>query len=574
MRYLSLQTVEDREADHLSTHAPFFLGDARIDPGSLCMERAGSTQRVEAKVMEVLLALAQEPGRVFSRQELEGAVWAGRIVTDDALTNAIGKLRRALDDNPRHPRLIETIPKRGYRLIVEPEPVTGDAPAPTERSTGAPLARSQRHWWMLAAALVIASLAMVVLWRSKAPEIVTGPERPSNEAASVAVIPFDVLDADASQSYFAEGISLDLITELSRVPGLLVIAPGTVFSYRDTAADDRTIASELGVRYLIRGGVQRIGEQIRINVRLLESGRGTTLWAERFSGKTGGLFRMQDEVVEGITKALSLKLELPERPPERSGATQSIAAYDEFLRGRERYGRLTPEDNRIARGHFERAIALDPGFARAYAGLALAWSRLAIDGWTDDPQSALSRAEEHAERAASIDPSVPQIHFVRAQVELFRGRHEEAADSAATAIELDPNYADAYALLAWIFHYAGRPDQAEPMLAEALRRNPRSSASYREIAGEIYFTTGRYGKAAEEFQGALDRNPTHTRARLWLAATFSKLGKEEAAAWEVQELLTLNPEFSFSRLLLAFPLKDPHQRDALEGALARLGLPE
>ena len=163
---------------------------------------------------------------------------------------------------------------------------------------------------------------------------------------------------------------------------------------------------------------------------------------------------------------------------------------------------------------------------------------------------------------------------MRAQVELFRGRHEQAADSAAAAIELDPNYADAYALLAWILHYAGRPDQAGPMLAEALKRNPRSSASYREIAGEIDFSAGRYGEAAEEFQAALERNPTHTRARLWLAATHSKLSDEDAAAWEVQELLALNPQFSLSRLLLAFPLKDPRQRDALTDALGGLGLPE
>ena len=176
-------------------------------------------------------------------------------------------------------------------------------------------------------------------------------------------------------------------------------------------------------------------------------------------------------------------------------------------------------------------------------------------------------------RHRSIHPS-PRSTSCVAQVELFRGRHNSAAAAATTAIELDPNYADAYALLAWILHYAGRPDQAEPTLAEALRRNPSSSASYREIAGEIYFSTGRYGKAAQEFEAALERNPAHMRARLWLAATLTKLGQHEDAAWEAQELLTINPEFSLSRLLLAFPLKDPQQLDALTGALSQLGLPE
>ena len=261
-------------------------------------------------------------------------------------------------------------------------------------------------------------------------------------------------------------------------------------------------------------------------------------------------------------------------PLRRSGATKSIAAYDEFLRGQERYGRRTPGDNRVAQLHFERAIALDPSFARAYAGLALTWSRLAIDGWATDADKVLTKAAEYARKAAAIDPSIPQIHFVRAQVELFRGKHERAAAAATAAIELDPNYADAYALLAWILHYAGRPDHAWSALGEALKRNPNSAASYREIAGEIYFTTGRFQQAAKEFEAALERNPAHMRARLWFAATLLRLGQDEEAAWEVQELIAINPDFSLSRMLLAFPLKDPYQLDALTAALAQLGLPE
>ncbi len=524
--------------------------------------------------MEVLLALTRQPGQVVSRQDLERAVWPGRIVTDDAVTNAVAKLRRALDDNPRAPRFIETIAKSGYRLKIEPVADGETTAAQPAGSTAAPVGKASRGGWVLGASLLIALVTFLAIWNWRSGDEPSPVAPPAETATSVAVIPFDVLGEDAAQAYFAEGITLDLITELSRIPGLLVIAPGTMFGYRRTAMTDREIASELNVRYLIRGGVQRIGGRIRINARLLEAARGRTLWADRFAGETDSLFRIQDQVVAGIARALPMQLPLSHPPLERNGATESIAAYDEFLRGRERYGRLTPEDNRTARYHFERAIALDPGFARAHAGLALAWSRLAIDGWTDDPESALSKAEEHAERAASIDPSVPQIHFVRAQAELFRGRHIEAATAASTAIELDPNYADAYALLAWILHYAGRPDQAERMLAEALKRNPRSSASYHEIAGEIYFATDRYERAAVEFAAALERNPAHTRARLWLAATLSQLKRTEEAAWEVKELLAINPEFALSRLLLAFPLKDPHQRDALTEALAELGLPK
>jgi TolB-like protein/Tfp pilus assembly protein PilF len=521
--------------------------------------------------MEVLLALAQQPGQVRARRDLERMVWPGRVVTDDALTNAVGKLRKALDDDARSPRIIETIAKRGYRLKVEPRPV-GERTLPMGVSGFGEVQR--RRLWRLGVVLFSIGILVAGFLYWRAAQVPRIPAVAGQTAASIAVIPFDALGEQETQTYFAEGITLDVITALSRIPGLLVIAPGTAFGYRDSTQENPAIATELGVQYLIRGGVQRLGDRVRINVRLLRGDRGETLWAGRFAGDASSLFRIQDQVIEGITRALPVRLALSEPPGARLEATASIAAYDAFLRGQERYGRMTPEDNQAARRHFERAIELDPGFARAYAGLALAWSRLAIDGWTDDPAGDLLQAAEYADQATAIDPAVAQIHFVRAEVALFRGRHLAAAASAATAIELSPSYADAYALLAWIFNYAGRPDRAQAALNEAHRRNPRSSASYRQIAGEIAFTQGLYDKAVGEFQAALQRNPTHARARLWLAATLSELGQQDEAAWQVQELLTLNPAFSRSGLLLAFPLKDPDQREVVRRALAQLGLPE
>jgi TolB-like protein/thioredoxin-like negative regulator of GroEL len=487
------------------------------------------------------------------------------------LTNAVGKLRKAIGDQSRSPRLIETISKRGYRLKVAPT-------APGERRpTQALVGRAGGRWGRARRAALVAGVvalgAGAYLYWGGSP----GPPAPEvarEGAASIAVIPFDWLGDEASQAFFAEGITLDLITELSRLPGLLVIAPGTMLGYRETAHEDRAIAAELGVQYLIRGAVQRIGDRVRIHVRLLDSERGRTLWAERFAGDAGGLFRIQDEVVRGIASALPVRLQAAPLRVERGAATASIAAYEEFLRGRERYGRMTPEDNRIALSHFQRAVEMDPGFARAHAGLALAGSRLAIDGWTEDPEGALGESMAHADRAAAIDPTLPEVHFVRGQVELFRGRRQEAAEEAAAAIRSDPNYADAYALLAWVLNYSGRPDRALVALAEARRRNPGSSASYREIAGEIAFTQGLYGQAALELQAALERNPTHTRARLWLAASLARLGQREEAAWQVQELLSLNPELSLSRLVHAFPLADPEHCASLARSLAELGLPE
>jgi TolB-like protein/DNA-binding winged helix-turn-helix (wHTH) protein/Tfp pilus assembly protein PilF len=561
--------VQSEQGLALTNQSPFVLGEARIDPPLLRIDRNGSSRRVEAKVMRVLLALARNPGRVVSRRDLEREVWPGRIVTDDALTNAVVKLRKALEDNPRHPQIVETIAKSGYRLKLQPETLAAEP----EAAAGAHVARPWR--WGLVALLAVIAAAGLTGWLSLRHGLQPGGQSPApDQSASVAVIPFEVLGGDISQAYFSEGITLDLITELSQLPGLLVIAPSTTFGYRGTRAGDREIGTELGVAYLVRGAVQRSGDQLRINARLVAAADGQTLWAERFTGAAQVVFQIQDQVTQGVAAALRVRLVRSAKPINRSGATGSIAAYDEFLRGQEHYGRRTREDNQAARDHFERAVALDPAFARAHAGLALAWSRLAIDGWTEDPGGALSKSARHAEDAAVIDPSVPQIHFVRAQVELFRGHHDAAAAAASTALELDPNYADAYALLAWVLHYSGRPDQAWPALGEARRRNPVASASYRQIAGEIYFATGRYRQAEGEFRAALQRNPAHTRARLWLALTLVKLQREDEAIWEAQELTAANPDFALHRLLLAFPLKDPQQSTALTEALARLGLPE
>ena len=547
---------------------PFVLGEIRVDPAALSIERNGESVRVEAKVMQVLLTLVHAGGEVVSRADIEQAVWPGRIVTDDTVTNAVVKLRKALKDSPRQPRVVETIAKRGYRLLVSPKfEAAGPSAAPRTLATN-----WQRTGLVVLLVVLATVLCTVLLWRGENADEIR--KSVATATPSIAVIPLDTLGGANTESYFAEGITLDLITELSRVPGLLVISPDTAFEYRQGSVDDRTVGRETGVSYLVRGGVQRSAERLRINVRLVETETGSTLWAERFDGKPDQIFKIQDRVVSGIAIALRKQLGQSFLVPKRHTATRSVAAYDAFLHGQERYGRRTPADNSEAQAYFEDAINLDPTFARAFAGLALTWSRQAIDGWTDTPEDALIKAYELANQASSINSNIPQVYFVLGQVLLFRGQHEQAATAASTAIELNPNYADAYALLAWVFHYSGRSEQALEALQEALKRNPNSSASYHEITGEIHFAAERYRQAVQEFQATLVRNPTHMRARLWLAASYSKLDQHEQATWEVQEVLNIHPGSSLSQLPRAFPLKDPRQLDTLTEALRQSGLPK
>jgi TolB-like protein/Tfp pilus assembly protein PilF len=375
-------------------------------------------------------------------------------------------------------------------------------------------------------------------------------------------------------NYFADGITADLITDLSKLGGLLVIAPGTTFAYRDHEAEPAQIASELGVDYLVTGTVQRLHQALRINVNLLDARTGGALWGERYAGKLEQVFPIQDRIAVEVVAALKLELAPAEQLLLTSRPTESVAAYDAYLRGFEVHGRRSEAQNLLARRYFEEAVALDPEFARAHTGLALTYSREAIDGWTTQPSRSLELAAQHADRAAELDPSLPQVHFVTGQVRLFQRLHSEAVSAAERAIEADPNSADGFALLAWTLNYAGRPAKAMSALNMAMRLNPRPPASYLEILGEIYFVQGRYEDSASTFQQVLDVNPAYLRARLWNAAALVRAGASGLAGWEVDEALTASPNLTTARLAFAFPFKDPRTEELALHALRSAGLQE
>jgi tetratricopeptide (TPR) repeat protein len=250
-----------------------------------------------------------------------------------------------------------------------------------------------------------------------------------------------------------------------------------------------------------------------------------------------------------------------------------VAAYDAYLRGLEEHGGRSEEQNRSAQRHFEEAVALDPGFARAYAGLALTYSREAIDGWTSTPAKSLDLAARFADEAVAMNPSLPQAHFAVGQIRLFQRRHAQAIHAAERAIEVSRNYADAYALLAWTLNYAGRPNKALSALAEATRLNPRPPASYLEILGEIYFAQDRYEDSSATFQSVLEINPGYLRARLWSAAALGRAGLKEQAEWEVAEVLVASPNLTLARLAFSFPFRNPRTLEATLSALRAAGMP-
>jgi TolB-like protein len=389
---------------------------------------------------------------------------------------------------------------------------------------------------------------------------------------SVAVFPFENLGVSPERDYFANGITGSLIADLSKVRGLLVIAPGSVVVDQRREPGSPELPLQLDVEYVVMGGVQRLRDRFRVNVQLVEVRDERAVWGERYDGAIEDVFVIQDKLTAEVIAALEVEMGPGEQESLARQPTASVSAYDEYLRGMQEHGHRTREQNQSAMAHFRGAIATDPTFASAYAGLAMAHSRNAIDGWTDTPSRSLELGLELAQKAAALDRSLPQAHFVVGQVELFRRQHVSAMEAAQRAIQSNPNYADAYALSAWILNYSGRSQDAMDAMQRAMRLNPRPPASYLEVLGEILFSQVRYAESAAVFQRVLEINPNYMRARMWHAVVLALAGETESAEWEAIELLMLNPGFSHANLEFAFPFKDPRVLDTLLDGLLRAGL--
>jgi TolB-like protein/DNA-binding winged helix-turn-helix (wHTH) protein/Tfp pilus assembly protein PilF len=544
---------------------PFTLGDWLVVPSANELHRDGSSVRVEHKVMRVLCVLAERPGGVVTREELESRVWTGMVVTSDALTNTIIKLRKVFGDDARHPRYIETISKSGYRLVAELGPGPEAAAQPVKPETRK--RRSPVKWLLpLLAALLLGAW---LVSRQDGVEDLEPEQRPR-----VAVLPFENLSADPTQEYFADGITEDLITDLSKVHGLEVIARNSAFAYKGSLEGERVIAADLGVAYLVKGSVRRSADRIRINARLTDGRGGDNLWADRYDTPIGEVFEIQDEITTRIVTALEVEIVPGDRARETGRDTANVGAYDELLRGLDYFGRRSAESNGLARRHYERAIALDPGFARAYVGLAMVYAREATDGWDPHPEIALSRASELAEKAQRLDPSLHQVYFVEGLLELFRGHYEAALRNTDHAISIKPSYADAYALRAWIQHLDGQIAEGLASVEQAIRLNPRIPSVYRVLRGTLNYAQADLDRALADLEAAVEVNPSYQNLRIWLAAAYAAAERIDEARWQGDEILALHPGFSASRSLWAFPIRDPVYRERFLRDLRRAGLPD
>lgn len=571
--------------------APFRVGDWRVEPASDRVIRGKTEIKLEPRVMDLLLCFAARPGEVLTREFLEASVWSGMVVGYDALTSAMIKLRKAFSDDSRNPRIFETVAKRGYRLIAPvcpdtetpaadaaataPKPAAFAAsPAPVTTPPAAGTRKLAPVWSMAGAAVcIIALLLYLFLGRSPAPAGDT-PAAAASGRPVLVVLPFVNLNDDPQQEYFSDGITDDLIIDLSRFSGLVVIARSSAFTYKSRKADIPSLARDLGVNYIVEGSVRRVADQLRVNVQLVDAATGSNIWAQRFERKFADLFSVQDDIRRSIISVMAITLTEEEQRRDQRRSTNNIEAYDYFLRGQASLiKRASATDNNQARGLLEQAIALDGNFSRAYSSLALTYADAYRFDWSNELEETRGKALEYGERAIHLDPQSPQAHWILGYIQLFLFNDQaRALELGNRTLQLDPNSADGYTLLGVVNAYNNNPERARQLVERLMQINPHYPSQVPSILGLANLLLGNYQAALAAYDEALMINPARIQMNVFKTIVLNRMGRRDDAQWQAQQVLALEPEFDARRWTQHQPFSNPAIASGLLTDLQQAGL--
>ncbi|TRC92322.1 tetratricopeptide repeat protein [Mesorhizobium sp. WSM4303] len=389
---------------------------------------------------------------------------------------------------------------------------------------------------------------------------------------SIAVLPFANMSGDAEQDYFADGISEDIITALSKLSQLFVIARNSSFTFKGQNVHVQDVGTKLGVRHVLEGSVRKSGNRVRITAQLIDATTGGHLWAERFDRDLTDIFAVQDDVTQQIVGALALNLTESDRQRLAPEHPRNTEAYDCLLRGRELWHRLTKETNVAARALLQRAVELDPKFASAYAFLALTHGLDYLNRWSASPPESMAQAEEVATRAVTLDDSDPWAHWALAMAKLYTRRHDGAIDEAERAIALNPNFAEGHFSLGEALYYSGRSEEALESFARGKTLNPYFPDVLLHFQALALFQLGRYDEAVDLLLQRLARNAVTDVSRALLAASYGHLGRLEEARAAWQEVLRVNPDFSLEYRRKVLPYKNPADFELMVDGLRKAGV--
>ena len=516
----------------------FLFADCVLDTDRRELTRGPVNMPLGPQVFDLLVYLVRNRERVVSKDDLLDAVWSGRIVSESTLTSHINAVRKAVGDSGETQHIIRTVARKGFRFVGAVEEEQKEVPA-SSAVTAEPLLL---------------------------------PDKPS-----IAVLPFQNLSGDPEQEYFADGIVEDIIAGLSRMRWLFVIARNSSFTYKGRAVSARQVGRELGVRYVLEGSVRKAAKRVRITGQLIDASTNANLWSDRFEGALADIFDLQDQVTTSVVGALARQLELAEIQRAKRKPTESLDAYDYYLRGMASFHKRTREAFDGALPLFRKAMALDPEFASAHAmaGWCYFWRK--INGWMTDREGEIAEGVRLARRAVELGPDDA--------VALARGGHAIGhlagdLDSGIALIDralaLDPNSVTAWFLGGFLRAFAGDTDAAIKSFEHAMRLSPLDPELFRMQTGVAFahLLAGRFDIASSYAEKSFRDLPTFLLAVAIIAASHALAGRMPEAQRAMQHLRRLDPALCISSLQAWVPLRGADNLERFASGLRKAGLPE
>ena len=461
-------------------------------------------------------------------------------------------------------------PVRVYRVLMEPEAAG--------RVIGKEWPKPKKWWWAaIAAVVVLAVVAGGLIWNfyvrpDVEPASVEKMAFPLPDKPSIAVLPFVNVSGDPSQEFFSDGLTEEIITALSRIPEMFVIARNSTFSYKGKAVKVQRVAEELGVHYVLEGSCQRSGDKVRVTMQLIDALKGHNIMSERLERTMAEIFALQDDLTKSIITAVQAKLTEGSGARLHAKGTTNIEAYLMFLEARELLFRFTKDDNALARRKFEDVIALDPGYPSAFGLLSNVYIMDMVYGVS--PGESMQKAIEAAKKAVVLDDTNASGHMNLGFVYSWKKEHDKAIAENERAVELEPGSAGAWFSLGRALDYAGRHEEAIDLFKKAIRMNPLGNTVCYFHLGNAYFNVGKYEEGISAHKKALEFSPTNFAAHRGLAACYAQLGRNEEATFHAKEALKFNPKFSIAQYVQQAPWKDIPLTERWANALRKAGLPE
>lgn len=520
----------------------FRFDNVILDAGRRELLRDGAPVAVEPQVFDLLLYLVENRDSVVSKDDVLNAVWRGRIVSESTLTTRINAARKALGDSGEEQRLIRTLPRKGFRFVGEVQDDSTLTAREPVRTTPAP-----------------------------------GPALTLPDKPSIAVLPFTNMSGDPEQEYFADGLVEDIITALSSFNSLFVIARNSSFTYKGRPVDLKQVGRELGVRYVLEGSVRKAANQLRITAQLVDSSTGVHLWGQRFDGSLEDIFDLQDRITMGVVGPIAPRLERAEIERAKRKPTESLDAYDYYLRGVADLQRVTKQSNETALQLFYKAIEIDANFASALAMAARCYMLRKTNRWMIDPAQETAEAVRLARRAIEVGKD-DAVALCYAGYALVHAAHE--LESGAAIIErataLNPHLATAWQLSGTVQAFLGRPEIAIEHVTRAMRLSPLDPGLWamQSAIALAYFIAGRYDDASSWAEKAIGEGTNFLPNLRMVVASKALEGRQDEARNALRRLLQVDPT---SRISNAFERALFHRlQDAtrLAEGLRMAGLPE